>query len=157
MDSFDKSRRLQSTYVTKSAFYTATWREAFDRFFVVPKTCSLRNLFGSNMKQLILGVIVVTRPSIFWLVFMNDKNWHCHDFAAFWCPLCFWCPDKSWMSWECFKIVFEAVTPLLEKYYSFTGALDSAWLCLCGALVMPLGCVLVTSGTELAECSNRMQ
>lgn len=51
MDSFDKSRRLQSTYVTKSAFDTA-------------------------------------------------------------------------------------VTPLLEKYYSFTGALDSAWLCLCGALVM---------------------
>jgi hypothetical protein len=33
--------------------------------FVVPKTCSLRNLFGNNMKQLILGVIVVTRPSIF--------------------------------------------------------------------------------------------
>ena len=47
------------------------------------------------------------------------------------------------MSWECFKIVFEEIDPLLASYNGFSGALDSAWLCLCGALVMPLGCVLV--------------
>jgi RNAse (barnase) inhibitor barstar len=51
----------------------------------------------------------------------------------------------SWECRECFNIVFEAFAPLLTVHKSFTGALDSAWLCLCGALVMPLGCVLVTS------------
>ena len=60
---------------------------------------------------------------------------------------------------ECFKIVFEEVTPLLGAESSFSGALDSAWLCLCGALVMPLGCVLVVLVIQnyIVEYSNRSE